>query len=353
MTSAPDRLLRRLEWRLGRRLDGRLQGAYRTVWHGTGLDFTDLRAYTAEDDVRHIDWNVTARLDEPHVRQYTEDRELTAWLVVDRSASMRFGPGEQGKESVAAELSVSLARLVSQGGNRVGAILFDNDAHRVIPPRGGRDQILRIAGELIRPQPGTQGRTAQGRTGQPGAQGHTGQSGRWWRTAQPGKRRTAESGAQGRTPQSGAQGRTPQSGAQGRTTDLTAMLSLAAATTRRRRSLVFVVSDFIGDPGWEKPLAMLAHRHEVVVVRVVDPAELELPDVGVVLVEDAETGEQVLVDTSDPLLRRRLADQVDGRELAVETAMRRAGVAAHRITTDLDLLGALVSMTNQSGRVRR
>jgi uncharacterized protein (DUF58 family) len=294
MTSAPDRLLRRLEWRLGRRLDGRLQGAYRTVWHGTGLDFTDLRAYTAEDDVRHIDWNVTARLDEPHVRQYTEDRELTAWLVVDRSASMRFGPREQGKDSVAAELSVSLARLVSQGGNRVGAILFDNHAHRVIPPRGGRDQILRIAGELLEQTPGSTG-----------------------------------------------------------TTDLSRMLSLAAATTRKRRSLVFVVSDFIGDPGWERPLAMLTHRHEVVVVRVVDPAELELPDVGVVLVEDAETGEQVLVDTSDPLLRRRLAEEVDGRELAVETAMRRAGVAAHRITTDQDLLGALVSMTHTSGRVRR
>lgn len=295
MTSAPDRLLRRLEWRLGRRLDGRLQGAYRTVWHGTGLDFTDLRAYTAEDDVRHIDWNVTARLDEPHVRQYTEDRELTAWLVVDRSASMRFGAQDQGKDSVAAELSISLARLVSQGGNRVGAILFDNDAHKVVPPRGGRDQILRIAHELTRAQPG----------------------------------------------------------AAGRTTDLSAMLSLAAATTRKRRSLVFVVSDFIGDPGWEKPLAMLTHRHEVVVVRVVDPAELELPDVGVVLVEDAETGEQVLVDTSDPLLRRRLAEEVDGRELAVGAAMRRAGVAAHRITTDQDLLDALVSMTHGSGRVRR
>ncbi|GAB7051771.1 DUF58 domain-containing protein [Catenuloplanes indicus] len=293
MTSAPDRLLRRLEWRLGRRLDGRLQGAYRTVWHGTGLDFTDLRAYTAEDDVRHIDWNVTARLDEPYVRQYTEDRELTAWLVVDRSASMRVGA--RGKESVAADLSVSLARLVSQGGNRVGAILFDNDAQRVIPPRGGRDQILRIAAELIK---------ADG-------------------------------------------------AAAGQTTDITRMLTFAAATTKQRRSLVFLVSDFIGDPGWEKALAMLTHRHEVVVVRVVDPAELELPDVGLVLVEDAETGEQILVDTGDPMLRRRLAEEVDGRESLITTAMHRAGVAAHRITTDADLLDALVSMTRQSGRVRR
>jgi uncharacterized protein (DUF58 family) len=306
MITAPDRLLRSLEWRLGRRLDGRLQGAYRTVWHGAGIDFTDLRAYTPEDDVRHIDWNVTARLDEPFVRQYTEDRELTAWLVVDRSASMRFGRysgsgreaggAGQGKESVATEMAVSLGRLVAQGGNRVGAILYDNHAHRVIPPRAGRDQILRIAHELMRP---------------------------------------------------------PASADQGATTDLAAMLRLAASTTARRRSLVFVMSDFIGDADWDRPLARLTHRHEVVVIRVVDPAELELPDLGLILVEDAETGEQLLVDTSDPLLRSRLAAQVGAREEALAEGMRRAGVAAHRITTDQDLLAAFVDMVRLSGRGRR
>jgi uncharacterized protein (DUF58 family) len=296
MAPAPDRLLRRLEWQLGRRLDGRLQGAYRTVWRGAGIDFTDLRTYTAEDDVRHIDWNVTARLDEPFVRQYTEDRDLTAWLVVDRSASMRFGPPEKGKESVATELAVSLARLLAHGGNRVGAILYDNHSHQVIPPRTGRDQLLRLAHELTRPQPPTG----------PGA-----------------------------------------------TTDLAAMLRLAAAMTSRRRSLVFVLSDFIGDPGWDRALGMLAHRHEVVVVRVVDPAELRLPDVGLILVADAETGEQVLVDTSDPLLRKRLAAQVQAREETVDAGLRRAGVSAHRITTDRDPLGALIDLVRQSGRRRR
>jgi uncharacterized protein (DUF58 family) len=302
MVTAPEKLLRSLEWRLGRRLDGRLQGAYRTVWHGTGIDFTDLRPYTAEDDVRHIDWNVTARLDEPFVRQYTEDREMTAWLVVDRSASMRFGRSPDragagaGKESVATELAVSLGRLVAQGGNRVGAILYDNGAHSVIPPRAGRDQILRIARELIRPQAATG----------PGA-----------------------------------------------TTDLAAMLQLAAATTVRRRSLVFVMSDFIGEPGWDRALAMLTRRHEVVVIRVVDPAELDLPDLGLILVEDAETGEQLLVDTSDPLLRGRLTAQVGAREATLAEGMRRAGVDAHRITTDQDLLASLVDMVRRSGRRRR
>ncbi|MBL7260493.1 DUF58 domain-containing protein [Paractinoplanes lichenicola] len=294
MTSAPDRLLRRLEWRLGRRLDGRLQGNYRTVWHGAGIDFTDLRLYAAEDDVRHIDWNVTARLDEPYVRQYTEDRELTAWLVIDRSASMRFGQ-QKGKESTATELAASIARLIARGGNRVGAILFDNHSHQVIPPRGGRDQVLRITHELLRPAP---------------------------------------------------------KGKPGKTTDLSAMLRLAAATTVKRRSLVFVMSDFIGDPGWDRPLARLTHRHEVVVIRVVDPAEVELPDLGVILVEDAETGEQLLVDTSDPLLRGRLAEQAGAREEELAAGMRRAGVSAQRITTDQDLLSALVDMVGRSGRRR-
>lgn len=294
MVTAPEKLLRRLEWKLGRRLDGRLQGAYRTVWHGAGIDFTDLRLYSPEDDVRHIDWNVTARVDEPYVRLYTEDREMTAWLVVDRSASMRFG-GHDGKESVATELAIGLGRLVSQGGNRVGAILFDNEAQQVIPPRTGRDQILRITRDLLR----------------------------------------------------------PSRGAKGKTTDLSRMLRLAAMTTIRRRSLVFVMSDFIGAPGWEKELARLTHRHEVVVIRVVDPAELDLPDLGVILVEDAETGEQLLVDTSDPLLRARLATQVGLREDAVAEGMRKAGVDAYRITTDQDLLAALVGMVRRSGRGRR
>jgi uncharacterized protein (DUF58 family) len=296
MATTPAGLLRRLEWRLGRRLDGRLQGAYRTVWHGTGIDFTDLRAYTPEDDVRHIDWNVTARLDEPFVRQYTEDREMTAWLVIDRSASMGAGAGA-GKESAATELAVGLARVIAQGGNRVGAILFDNDRQRVIPPRTGRDQVLRIARDLLEPP-------AAGRK-------------------------------------------------KGATTDLAAMMRLAAATTSRRRSLVVVMSDFIGDPGWDRPLGRLTHRHEVVVVRVVDPAELDLPDLGVILVEDAETGEQLLVDTSDPLLRQRLAQQVGAREDELTAAMRRAGIDAHRITTDQDLLRALVDMVRGSGRRRR
>ncbi|GAA4697369.1 DUF58 domain-containing protein [Phytohabitans rumicis] len=295
MTSPPDRLLRRLEWQVVRRLDGRLQGAYRTLFRGTGIDFADLRAYTPEDDVRHIDWNVTARLDEPYVRQYTEDRELTAWLVLDRSASMRFGSNEYGKDSVLTELAVCLARLFSRGGNRVGAVLYDNTAQQVIPARTGRTHVLHLTHQLTKPV------TAR-RDGSP--------------------------------------------------TDIAAMLRLAASTARRR-SLVFVISDFIGDVDWEPALTRLSHRHEVVAMRVVDPMELDLPDLGLILIEDAETGEQLLADTSDPLFRQRLRAEVDARESAVTASMRRAGVTAHRIGTDQDLVTALIEMAHESKQRRR
>lgn len=294
MSGPSDRLLRRLEWRVIRRLEGRLQGAYRTVFRGTGIDFDSVREYVPDDDVRHIDWNVTARLDEPYVRQYTEDHDLTAWLVLDQSASMRFGGTPHGKDSVLTDLAVCLARMFTQGGNRVGAILYDNRFQRVIPARTGRTHVLQLTDEITKP--------------------------------------TAPD-------------------PDGSTTDIDAMLRLAASTARRR-SLVFVISDFIGDLDWEPTLTRLGYRHEVVAIRVVHPMELDLPDLGLVLIEDAETGEQVLADTSDPLFQQRLRAEVDARELAVASSMRRAGVTSHRISTDQDLAQALIDMARRSKRRR-
>jgi uncharacterized protein (DUF58 family) len=294
VTSPPDRLLRRLEWRVIRRLDGRLQGGYRTVFRGNGIDFDSLREYTAADDVRHIDWNVTARLDEPYVRQYTEDRDLTAWLVLDQSASMRFGGTRHGKDSVLTDLAVCLAQLFTRGGNRVGAILYDNHLQRVVPARTSRTHVLQLTHEITRPTPAHQA---------------------------------------------------------GGTTDLDAMLRLAASTARQR-SLVFVISDFISDVDWEPALTRLSYRHEVVAIRIVHPTELDLPDLGLVLIEDAETGEQLLADTSDPLFQRRLQAEVDAREAAVASSMRRAGVTSHRISTDQDLAAALIDMARRSKRRR-
>jgi uncharacterized protein (DUF58 family) len=292
----PEQLLRRLEWQVIRRLDGRLQGSYRTFFYGSGIDFADLRTYTPEDDVRHIDWNVTARLDEPYVRQYTEDRELTAWLLLDRSRSMEFGAPGRGKDVVLTELAVTLARLLARGGNRVGALLYDERPERMVPPRTGRTHVLRLTHELAKPRPAP-----------------------------------AAAGAR---------------------TDLAALLHLALSTIRRR-SLVFLVSDFITGTGWERPLARLAQRHEVVAVRLVDPLERELPEVGLLVVEDAETGEQVIADTSDPEFRRRFHTEVDRREQDLQASIGRAGVRLTDVSTDDDLPAALVEMVRRSRRPRR
>ena len=294
MRTTPERLLVRLEWRVVRRLDGRLAGGYRTAHRGTGTDLVGLREYTEGDDARHIDWNVTARLNEPQLRVFTEDRELTVWLVLDRSASMTVGPPGRGKDDVLSELALVLARLFGRGGNRVGALLYDTAldhtaAVRIVPLGTGRRHALRIGAALAR---------------------------------------------------TGSQ---PRTGRYGGTTDLAAMLD-AVAKLARRRALIVVISDFIGDGDWGRSLLRLVPRHEVVALRVLDAADDELPDVGLVVIEDAETGEQLVIDSSDPLLRARLRAEVEGRDARLAAGMRRAGVPIHRIGTDADLATALVEV---------
>jgi uncharacterized protein (DUF58 family) len=283
--TTPEQLLVRLEWRVIRRLDGRVAGGYRTAHRGTGTDLVGLREYTEGDDARHIDWNVTARLNEPQLRVFTEDRELTVWLVLDRSASMTVGTPGRGKDDVVGELALVLARLFGRSGNRVGALLYDTGAVRIVPPGTGRRHALRIGAELAR--------TAGGRAGN--------------------------------------------------TTDLAAMLD-AVAKLARRRALIVVISDFIGDGDWGRSLLRLVPRHEVVALRVLDAADDELPDVGLVVVEDAETGEQLIIDSGDPLLRARLRAGVEERDARLAAGMRRAGVPMHRIGTDADLATALIEV---------
>jgi uncharacterized protein (DUF58 family) len=299
MRTTPERLLVRLEWRVIRRLEGRVAGGYRTAHRGTGIDLVGLREYTEGDDARHIDWNVTARLNEPQLRVFTEDRELTVWLVLDRSASMTVGAPGRGKDDVTGELALVLARLFGRSGNRVGALLYDtalNDtaAVRIVPPGTGRRHALRIGAELAR----TAG------TGRRGAGRHRSMTG---------------------------------------TTDLAAMLD-AVAKLARRRALIVVISDFIGDGDWGRSLLRLVPRHEVVALRVLDAADDELPDVGLVVVEDAETGEQLVIDSGDPLLRAQLRAGVEERDARLAAGMRRAGVPMHRIGTDADLATALIEV---------
>jgi len=298
--SATERLLVRLEWRVVRRLDGRVAGGYRTAHRGTGTDLAGLREYTEGDDARHIDWNVTARLNEPQLRVFNEDRELTVWLVLDRSASMTAGPPGRGKHDVLSELALVLARLFGRGGNRVGALLYDapGGGLRIVPPGTGREHALRIGAELARTAPG-------GRRGD---------------------------------------GRRP-----GTTTDLAAMFD-AVARLAKRRALIVVISDFIGGGHWERSLLRLVPRHEVVALRVIDTADDELPDAGLVVVEDAETGEQLIVDSGDPLLRARLRAGVGERDARLAAGMRRAAVPLHRIDTSADLARALIGVVASTRR---
>jgi len=281
-----EQVLRRLEWTVLRRLDGLLQGDYRTLMRGTGMDLADLREYQHHDDVRHIDWNVTARLQLPHVRVFTEDREMASWFLLDLSPSVDFGSGEQRKSQVSAEFVAVLARVLTRHGNRVGAMLYGSGVDTVIPARASRAHVLHLLHAM--------------------------------------------------------QTRPPTTGAV--TTRLDELLH-SAAKLIRRRSTVFVVSDFISEPGWEKALGQLAQRHEVVAVRLLDPLELDLPDLGLIPIRDAETGEQLLVDTHDKGFRLRFARIAAQREAELRLSLTRAGVDTLELSTDGDLINAVVRFT--------
>jgi len=237
--------------------------------------------------VRYIDWNVTARMDTPYVREYHEDREITAWFLLDLSPSVDFGTVESDrqKRTVLIDFVTTLARLLTRRGNRVGAIFYGGRVEHTIPARGGRDQVLRLIQDLL---------------------------------AQP-----------------RLDGAPP--------TDLKPLLD-AANQAIKRRSLVVIVSDFISEPGWDRSLELLQRRHEVLAIRLVDPRETELPDVGPVIMEDNETGEQLYVDTGNAQFRRRFQEAAGLREKQINEAFRRAGVEAVSLSTDDDLVRAIVRM---------
>jgi uncharacterized protein (DUF58 family) len=278
----PEAMLRRLEWTVIRRLDGLLQGDYRTLFRGFGLDLADLREYQYGDDVRHIDWNVTARLQTPYVREYHEDREVTAWFLLDLSSSVDFGSGEVRKRTVAADFVAVLARILTRHGNKVGALFYGEEVDAVIPARSGRRHVLSLLHAMQQ---------------------------------RPAPKRNAP-------------------------TDLGQLLA-AGAHMMQRRSLVFVVSDFYSLPGWEKRLGQLAQRHEIVAVRLHDPLEASLPDLGMLVVQDAETGEQLFVDTHDRGFRKRFTAAAERRERALRGAFRESGVDALELSTDDDLIDAI------------
>lgn len=281
MPQTSENLLRRLQLPVVRRLEGLLQGEYRSPSRGDGLDLADLREYQFHDDVRRIDWNATARLDTPYVRDYLEDREISVWFLLDMSPSMRFEGVSVSKHTVLVDFTTLMCRLLLGRGNRAGAMIFSGKVDRLIPANGGRRQLLRILNEVAahRPSPGT--------------------------------------------------------------TDLRQILKDAAGTIRRR-SLVFVVSDFISAPGWEESLTPLSMRHDVVAVRLTDPLETRLPDLGFLTFQDAETGEQLFVDTHARSFRSRFAAAADARERALREAFERAGVDVLELATEDDVTDALI-----------
>jgi len=279
----PERILQRLDWQVIRHLDGLLQGDYRSLFYGYGVDFADLREYQPGDDVRYIDWNVTARLATPYIRQYVEDREVTAWFLLDLSPSMDFGSAQSLKRAVLIDCVATLARLLTRHGNRVGAIFYGGRVEKTIPAASGRLHVLRLINDLLK---------------------------------------------QPQLP------RAPF-------TDLSPLIE-AGLYAIRRRTLVFIVSDFISAPGWDRALRLLNQRHEVIAIRLWDPREMELPDAGPLILEDAETGEQLYVDTRDKTFRKRFEEEGRRREAALQETFKRAGVDVLTLSTDEDLVRAIV-----------
>jgi len=291
--TTPERILLRLDWNVIRKLDGLLQGDYSSLFYGFGVDFADLREYQPEDDIRYIDWNVTARMITPYVRQYHEDREITAWFLLDMSPSVDFGEKDNEKRTMLIEFVSVLARLLTRHGNRVGAMMFGSSIQHTVPARSGKVQVLRMINDMLK-----QPRLSQ----------------------------------------------SPR-------TDLKSFFT-GALHSIKRRSLVFVISDFMSEPGWERPLSMLSQRHEVLAIRLSDPREIELPDVGMVVMEDAETGEQLFVDTHDAKFRRRFAEAVQRGENELQAAFKRTGVDVLSLSTQDDLVKAIVRFAKQRQQVR-
>jgi uncharacterized protein (DUF58 family) len=291
--SGAENILRRLEWTVIRRLDGLLHGDYQTLFRGFGLDLADLREYQYHDDVRYIDWNVTARLMTPYIRVYNEDREVTAWFLLDLSPSVDFG-SQVKKRSLSTEFITLLARLLTRHGNRVGCLFYGDSVDTVIPARSSRRHVLHILHRIL---------------------------------SRPQRSRSAA-------------------------TNLDDFLQTAFRVIRKR-SLIFIVSDFISTPGWAKSLALLAQRHEIVAVRLYDPLEMDLPDLGLLMMSDAETGEQLFVDTHDRAFRKRFAAVAERHERELRSAFSQAGVDALELSTNDDLVDAILRFADLRKRRSR
>lgn len=292
-------LLKKLEFKVLRRLDGFLFGNYSGLFYGPSLDLAEVREYQPGDDVKHIDWHVTARTDKVHVRQYREEREIIAWLLVDLSPSMNFGTRRVLKRELALEFAGLASAIVSRQGNKVGLLAFSEQGFSMLPLSSGRNQTLSILKTLL---------------------AHS------------------EAKAKGRM-------------AQLQSNDLAKALRHISQTIKRR-SLVFVVSDFISpveepEPEWSQELRRLAYKHDVIAVRLTDPIEKALPKVGELRLRDPETGEELWVDTNDKTLRRAYKQSVEVRNQTILKIMKRAHVDLLELSTHEDIVSPILKFTQQ------
>jgi uncharacterized protein (DUF58 family) len=284
----PEALLRRLEFMVLKRLDGFFFGDYTGVFYGPSLDLAEVREYQPGDEVRRIDWNVTARSGgRLHVRQYREEREITAWVIVDGGSSMQFGTRRVTKYQLGLEFAAVAARIVTRHGDKIGAIGAYPHGLKLVTAGSGRGQALRILGDLaFKPNP------------------------------QP----------------------NPQSPISNPSSDHLSQALERVEKTLRRRGLVFVVSDFMRGTEWVEPLTRLSLRHDVIAVRVSDPVERELPNVGGVRFRDPATGNETWVDTTDPKIRAQHKRVVAERDARIESALRRAQADSFELRTERDVV---------------
>ena len=271
---------KRIEITARRLVDEQLGGQYHSVFKGRGLIFSDVRPYHAGDDVRAIDWNITARMNAPHVKQFVEERDRTVNLVIDMSASGFFGSRGTTKREIAAELAAVVAFSAIKNNDRVGLYILTETVERYVPPKKGRKHVLRVIGEILAFEPAARG------------------------------------------------------------TDLAKGLDFLSKVAKRR-SVVFLVSDFFS-AGWERAMRIASQRHEIVPVIVSDPMEQQLPDVGLLVLEDLETGEVIEVDTSSAT-RRDFAQRAEQAVARREQALRRLNLDVVNVRTDQPYVDALIA----------
>lgn len=280
--------LRKIEIRTSKLANDQLAGGYHSVFKGRGMAFSEVRQYQPGDDVRFIDWNVSARMNETYVKVFTEEREMTVMLLVDLSASERFGSVQRPKVETVAEVAALLAFSAIKNNDRVGLVLFTDRVEKFVPPKKGKGHVMRVVTEILNARPLGEG------------------------------------------------------------TDLGAALDLLGHVARRR-SVAFLVSDFIADE-YERPLRVAAARHDLIPIQVVDPREEELPDVGLALFEDLETGDVIEVDTSDRGVREAYQKRVARQKQQREELFRRLSMDHITVNTDRDYVRPLTDLFRRRQR---